>query len=403
MVYGVYMTSLVGTTSTQSRVKRPLPPGWNAEVINRKAVGEKWRVTNGTGRTFFHNINCTWVFDQGGPVLGYTSKSNPDTKDLLTIVSDAERAGLFGPGAVASQVERQAGDKLLEIVGDYILGTNLQLRWLANGSDACDAAVRLARAFTGRTEFVTTGYHGSSLLFSHAPQNAGIPDVYTAQRVEVPWGDSQALTKALTTGRDKACYIVEVPSEDEDAQSFLNYARALCDRTGALFILDEVVTGFRLAIGGAAETYGVKPDIACYGKAMSNGRGISAVVGADQILDLLLESVFYSNTYNGDPYNCAHVLGTLLTLESLGDELYGQLWGLGDELRLELNKSGVVCVGHGPRTVLVGADYKELSSELVKAGFVVDRPNYISWPHTLNHVKRTGLAIRRILDSWDEE
>ena len=282
-------------------------------------------------------------------------------------------------------------------------GDEIRIRFLANGSDACDASVRLARSFTGRGTFVSTGYHGSSAIFGHAPQNGGIPDAYTDGRVDVKWGDSQALAIALETGEPKACYIVEAPSEDEDAQSFLTYARILCDRAGALLIFDEVVTGFRLALGGAAETYGVKPDIACYGKAMSNGRGISAVVGSNDIMALLIDCVFYSNTYNGDPYNCAHVLGTLLTLESLGDELYGQLWGLGDELRKEMNKSGLTCVGHGPRTALVGADYTELSNELVKAGFVVDRPNYISWAHTRNHVKRTGSAIRKVLDSWDGE
>lgn len=397
------MTSLVGTTSTQSRVKRPLPPGWQAEVISRKAVGEKWQVTNGVGRKFFHNINCTWVFDQGGPILGYTSKSNPATKDLLSIVSDTERAGLFGPGAVVSKVERQASDTLIDLVGPFIQGTDLRMRWLANGSDACDAAVRLARAHTGRDSFVSTGYHGSSICFGHEPQNGGIPESYTKERIDVPWGDSQALSLAIETGPAKACYIVEVPSEDQDAQSFLTHAKILCDRTGTLLVIDEVVTGFRLAIGGAAETYGVKPDIACYGKAMSNGRGISAVVGSDRILEAFLDRVFYSNTYNGDPYNCAHVLGTLLTMESLGEELFGQLWGLGDELRLELNKSGVTCVGHGPRTALVGADYTELSAELVKEGFIVNQPNYTSWVHTLNHVKRTGSAIRKILDSWDIE
>jgi glutamate-1-semialdehyde aminotransferase len=393
------MTVLVGSTSTQSRVKRPLPPGWQVEVIGRKAVGEKWKVIDAEGREFFHNINCTWVFDQGGPVLGYTSKSNPETKDLLAVVSDAERAGLFGPGSVATQFERQAADKLTELVGDYILGNSHKMRWLANGSDACDAAVRLSRAYTGRDAFVTTGYHGSSAIFSHKPQNAGIPESYTVSRVGVPWGDSDALARALETGPPKSCYIVEVPSEDEDAQSFLTYARALCDRAGTLLVLDEVVTGFRLAMGGAAETYGVKPDIACYGKAMSNGRGISAVVARQDISDLLLDRVFYSNTYNGDPYNCAHVLGTLLTMEQLGDELFGQLWGLGDELRLEMNKSGVTCVGHGPRTALVGSDYTELSQALAREGFIVNRPNYTSWAHNLNHVKRTGAAIRLALSS----
>ncbi len=397
------MSSLVGTTSTQSRVKRPIPPTWSSvEVISRKAVGEKWRVTDDEGNQFLHNINCTWVFDQGGPVLGYTTKSNPHTKDLLTVVGEAEAQGLYGPGAVASQLERQAADKLVELVGHNLRcgSGEPKLRWLANGSDACDAAVRLARAHTGREDFVTTGYHGSSLLFSHEPQNEGTPEGYHAYRSEVKWGDSQALSVAFETGPPKSCYIVEVPSEDEDAQSFLQHARRLCDKTGALLIIDEVVTGFRLAMGGAAEVYNVESDITCYGKAMSNGRGISAVVGDEEYLERLLDRVFYSNTYNGDPYNCAHVLGTLMSMELLGSELWGHLWELGDELRLGLRKAGLTCVGHGPRTALVGADYMELSQELVARGIVLDRPNYISYAHTQGHIKKTVKAVKQILDSW---
>lgn len=363
-------------------------------------MGEKWRVTDNAGHQFLHNINCTWVFDQGGPVLGYTCKNNPATQDLLSIVSDAERNGLYGPGAVSSQLERQAADTLIRLVGDYIRGDTLKLRFLANGSDACDAAVRLARAHTKRDSFVSTGYHGSSLLFSHEPQNAGIPDDYTRTRTDIGWADSQALVEALETGAPKACYILEVPSEDEDAQSFLQYARRLCDKTGTMLVLDEVVTGFRLAAGGAAEVYKVKPDIACYGKAMSNGRAISAVVADRSIADLLLDKVFYSNTYNGDPYNCAHVLGSLMTMEVLGAELWGTLWELGDELRLGLRKAGLTCVGHGPRTALVGADYTELSQELVARGIMLDRPNYITYAHTQGHVKKTIKAVNDILASW---
>ncbi len=133
---------------------------------------------------------------------------------------------------------------------------------------------------------------------------------------------------------------------------------------------------------------------------MSNGRAISAVVADAEIANLLLSRVFYSNTYNGDPYNCAHVLGTLMTMEVLGDELWGHLWGLGDELRLELRKAGLTCVGHGPRTALVGADYTELSQELVRHGIILNRPNYATWAHTLSHVKRTVKAVKDILAGW---
>jgi len=397
---------LIGNTSTQSRVKRPLPDGWDrVEVISRRGISEKW-VVRADGKHRIHRIHCTWVLDQGGPVLGYTGKNNPLTTEIISQVALAENAGLYGPGAVGSRLEREAAEILIDIVGPYIRsgGEDIVVRWLANGSDACDAAIRLARAVTGRDHFVSTGYHGSSIVFSHEPQNHGIPRTVGAARTDVPWGDAQALAVALGSGKPKAAYIVEVPSNDEDARSFLTHARRLCDKAGALLILDEVVTGFRLALGGAAQLYGVTPDIACYGKAMSNGRAISAVVTRRSIGEYLLDRVFYSNTYNGDPYNCAHVIGTLMTLQMMNDELYSHLWDLGDLLRDGLNEAGVKCIGHGPRAAVVAptdlADF--LSKGLVPRGIVLHRPNYITMAHVTRHVKTTLRHVREIVDKYQE-
>ena len=89
-----------------------------------------------------------------------------------------------------------------------------------------------------------------------------------------------------------------------------------------------------------------------------------------------------------------------MTMEVMGAELWGHLWELGDELRLGLRKAGVTCVGHGPRTALIGADYTELSQELVARGIMLNRPNYVALPHTQNHVKRTVGAVKQVLDSW---
>ena len=393
------MSYLTGGASTQSRANRPLPPGWDVAAVKRWGCSEEWLVTCGD-RQWEHLIDVTWTFCQGGPVLGYTGKRNPHVRTVLQVVAKAEAEGMLGPTSVVSFLERQAAEKLVELVGPHVGSPRdgKLVRWLGNGSDACDCAVRLARAYTGRTPFISIGYHGSSQLFAHKPQDAGVPGDITKWRTDVGFGDSHALAVEMTAV-NQACVIVEVPSEDEDAQSFLRYCRELCDRTGTLLVFDEVVTGFRLCLGGAAELYHVRPDIACYGKAMSNGRGVSAVVGPERIMELLRERVFYSNTYNGDPYNCAHVLGTLITLQAKPD-IYTHLWDVGKALKGGLNSLGLNCVGHAPRTAITPRDEAWLGvcRRAVKKGVVMDRPFYASMCHGKKEVKMTLDVVEEVLD-----
>jgi len=346
--------------------------------VRRTAVGETWWVD---GR--LHDVAVTWTFDQGGPVLGYTSWDNPLTVPILHTVSDY---GMLGPGSVVSSAERDAARALVGVVGPFLRSDDPRVRFLANGSDACDAAVRLARYATGRVNFASVGYHGSSTLFAHPPQDGGVPA--TVHRVDIEFGDVGGL---VGLAGDEACLVLELPSSD-DNREVLRACRAWCDRTGALLVLDELVTGFRLALGGAAEFYGVRPDLACYGKAMSNGRGVAALVGDARLLDPLADRVFYSNTFNGDPYNCAHVVGTLTQLRSHADRLYGDLWQTGHQLFVGLRSVGVPVVGDSPRSALAFPDpdaHRRFCAECVRRGVVLDRPNYASWAHQGWHVDRT--------------
>ena len=155
--------------------------------------------------------------------------------------------------------------------GYWLIG-HIMLRWRIK---ICilRKPLRLARAATRRNKFVSIGYHGSSVLFAHRPQNRGVPKVIQDDRIDVEFGDMNAIKEI----EDKiAAVIVEVPGEDERAQFFLWDLRRYCDDNGAVLILDDIVTGFRLALGGAGEHYKVNADLVCLGKAMANGRGISA-------------------------------------------------------------------------------------------------------------------------------
>ena len=393
------MSRLVAGSSTQSRARRPIPAGWRPQVIARGGVWEQWRVHN-AGATFDHKIDVSWVMDQGGPILGYTGGRTEFAAEHMRRIRKLTARGMYGPGAVASELEEQAAELLCDIVGARLVGgkkTQL-VRWLANGGDACDCAIRVARAYTEREHFVSIGYHGPSVLFAHLPQRAGVPDWCYRGRVDVEFGDTQALAHAANN-YGLAAVIVEVPPLDDDARSFLHEVRRLCSWNGALFILDEVVTGFRLELGGAAEVYDLLPDMACYGKALSNGRGISALVARSELMELLAEEVFYSNTYNGDPYNCAHVIATLELLRENHEDVYGHLWGIGNALIAGLSGIGVPCGGTAPRSVLLWPDdqRREFCAKLVPLGIMADRPNYTSMAHTIDSVSATVDAARKAL------
>ena len=388
------MAKLVAHGSTQSRARRPLPEGWHPQVIRRSGVSEVWEVD---GRE--HGINCTWVLDQGGPILGFTAQTNRQSIPVLRYVNYAIKKGLWGPGSVASKLEYETADLLCEILEKYLtdLSGDLAVRWFANGSDSCDAAVRIARAATRRKKFVSIGYHGSSVLFAHKPQNKGVPKAITDDRIDLEWGDLEGLNAV----EDKiACVIVEVPSVDDDAATILKKYKWFCHDNDAIFIMDEMVTGFRLALGGAAEHYSIEPDMACYGKALGNGRGISALVGWPKLMNLLEDKVFYSNTFNGDPLNLAFVKGTLLHLANQGDAVYSYIWKLGENLRTAMNDAGVKMIGHAPRMDMKFSSEKKrrnFCAEMVRKGIVVDRPYYVSTAHNDSHVELTAGLAREVL------
>ena len=389
---GAEMDRLIGGASTQSRCRRPIPEGWNPQVVKRSGVTEAWLV-NGKVKSML-----TYVFDQGGPLLGYSSRMNRYSKPVLLEVERAIKNGMLGPGSVASQYEYETTDLICDILAPYLTDGKgeLAVRWLANGSDILDCSLRLARAITRRNKYISIGYHGSSIVFAHEPQNKGVPSYIYKDRIDMDFGDFEALENI----DDKvSCIIVEVPSEDAVAEDFLKACRKFCDDTGAIFILDELVTGFRLGIGGAAQRYDVKPDLACYGKAMSNGRGIAALLGWPKIMNQLVDKVFYSNTFNGDPLNLAFVKGTLNYLRT-HEYIYEHIWEMGEKLRNMMESAGIEMVGHAPRMdMAMPYDKKryDFCVECVRRGVVINRPFYIALPLKDKHLEQTAEAVEECM------
>src|SRR6185503_19590199 len=142
-----------------------------------------------------------------------------------------------------------------------------------------------------------------------------------------PFGDLAALDAAL--GPHVAAVIMEIPGS-EPPEGYLQAAIDRAHSCGALFVLDEIVTGFRYALGGAQERYGIRPDLACFGKGMANGFPLAAVVGTADAMRAF-ERIFFSMTYSGETVSLAAALATLKLLQE--EPVIERLWALGTELR----------------------------------------------------------------------
>lgn len=214
-------------------------------------------------------------------------------------VTDAARAA-FAPATARTALYHPVEVELAEIIVDQVPCAECVL-FAKNGSDACTAAVRLARTVTSRPIIVSSGYHGfGDWCVADDPAVAGFPDGFKGHVASVALNDCEALAAAFERhSGNVAGLIVEPAHRLLPDPRFLAACRALTDAQGAVLIFDEVVTAFRLDLGGAQNHFGVVPDLACLGKAMSNGFPISALVGRRDLMQAL-ERSFFSMTFMHD-------------------------------------------------------------------------------------------------------
>jgi len=233
------------------------------------------------------------------------------------------------------------------------------VRFGKNGSDATSGAVRLARAFTGRDVIACCGYHGwQDWFIGTTTRDLGVPKATQELTRVFGYNDLRSLERIFDEHPGRVAAVVMEPvGVEPPAPGFLEAVRDLAQRQGALLVFDEIVTGFRLALGGAQERFGVVPDLACFGKGMSNGFPLAALVGRREIM-ALLEEVFFSFTAGGEAVALAACLATLEKVERLN--VVHHLWRQGAVLRDRFNERAgsaglgalVRCVGLDPRTVV---------------------------------------------------
>ena len=312
-----------------------MPGGVNSPVRAMRQIGREpvfiesaagCRMTGADGRTYID-----WVGSWGPMILGH---ADPAVLDAVRLA--ASRGTSFG-AATEAEVE------LAEAVVDRIPSVEM-IRMTSSGTEAAMAAVRLARAITGRETIVkfAGAYHGHSdaLLVDAGsgfatlgiPASPGIPASAVAGTVVVDWNDREAVASALSDHGVAALLVEPVPANMgviPPDDGFLDHLRRLCDRHGTMLVFDEVITGFRVSRGGAQELYSVEPDLTIMGKVIGGGLPAAALGGPRSHLEQLAPSgdVYQAGTLSGNPVAVAAGLATLRQLDREAYRRLGELTG----------------------------------------------------------------------------
>jgi len=368
----------------------------------------------GLGKDFY--AVSTYLEQTSNIIINLDVKNR--TKDVIDWISGLG-ANLYGhnhPGiieAIESQVnkglnfsivhklEYEVAELLVTKVGGRVPGwdsDNLQVRFMKTGTDACSAAVRLARAITNKTSILSFGYHGWSDAFvAGTPPAHGIPVDYKRNLIQsFKYGDKESLAVALQATRGNvAAIIVEHPPDTSVAEKeWYAHLREVCDEIGALLIVDEVVTGLRWGMGGVCEMYDIHPDIVCYGKALGGGLALSAVMAPQEYMSWFSRNdpVFVSSTQFGETLPLATAK---YVLESWDEKKALYVWKMGkalmNGLRDNFNDHAYI-YGHGCRS-LFGFQHEAFRAFFIHGmmdrGILINRPNFATLAHTKEHVSDT--------------
>ncbi len=290
------------------------------------------------------------------------------------------------------------------------------VRFGKSGSDALTAAVRAARARTGRSHLLVAGYHGwHDWYVGSTTRNRGVPAEVAALTSTFAYNDLESLAAALEARRGQVAAVVLEPSGlDTPDEGYLQGVVDLARSAGAVSVFDEVITGFRLAPGGARERYGVVPDLSCYGKALGNGMPVSAVAGSWDVMGAF-EDVFFSMTHGGETLSLAAAAavldavadGTVLAgVREVGSRMLDGLQELVDTHGL---RDRVRIGGEPPRSVVAfaGADHLVVRSWvqqcLIRNGCLFNGSMFICARHTIEEVEQALAAFDEAFKALAEQ
>ncbi|MCY3553928.1 MAG: aspartate aminotransferase family protein [Gemmatimonadetes bacterium] len=400
-----------------------LPPEANL-VVTR---GEGAKIYDTAGKTYID-----FLLGSGPMILGH---AHPEVVDAVT--RQVARGTTF-------MALNEPAIELAERVADAS-PCGEKVRLVITGSESMQFALRAARAFTGRDRCLRFegGWHGVSDAALHGartlepgaypatlPDGGGIPRSWSADMLAVPFNDVERATEIVERHHDELAAIVIEPLQRciLPRPGFFEAMRALCDQYGIVLIFDEIVTGFRMAWGGAQERYGVTADLATYGKTISGGYPLAAMCGRADVMDVMNgwrpaddpKRVIASGTFNGYPVGAVAGLATLDVLERPGT--YERLFAMGDRITREITAMGarhsvpLLVGGEGPVLQVLFTDEREIVDygsmfradkqkayvfgvEMIKRGLFVSpyEKIYLSLVHTDGHIDRLLESAEEVL------
>jgi glutamate-1-semialdehyde 2,1-aminomutase len=411
--------SLAGGVSSPFRVKAPVP------LYFRNGCGARLEDVDG-------NEYIDYVLAWGPMILGY--------RHPAIVEAVRRQAELPADYGAQHELEFLVSEQVCKLMPCAEL-----VAFTSSGSEACQIAFRLARAFTGRELILKFEghYHGwmDGALVSYKPGLKQVGERMEPNRVAgsrgqvanavenfavAPWNDMDALERVVDAHQDRIAAVAMEPVLCNSGcilpcSGYLQAVRDLCTRRGILLLFDEVITGFRLALGGAQEFYGVLPDLATFGKAVGGGAPLSGVAGRREILMQMFEGVVFGGSFNGNPVSMASSHATLTELARDNGAALAHARAMGEQLmtgiRDIVRRNGVPALvsGFGPafaihftgRTELI--DYRDTLADdtallqrflyrALQEGLhvVPDGRMYVSCAHTSRDIDETLARLEAV-------
>lgn len=413
-----------------------IPGGVNSPVRAFGSVGATPFITSrGEGACLYDvdgNRYVDYVQSWGPMILGHAHS------DVIKAVRDAAGRGTSFGAASRGEIE------LAAMVIDRMPWIE-KLRLVSSGTEACMTAARIARGATGRDIIVKFDgcYHGhsdaflvkagSGLATGGLPASGGVPEAMTEATVSIPYNDTEAVEEVFRKkGRKIAAVIVEPVAANmgvvPPSLAYLETLRTITRDHDALLIFDEVITGFRVAPGGAAELFTIRPDLVCLGKILGGGMPIGAVGGRADLMDQLapLGPIYQAGTLSGNPVSVAAGLATLQTLNDrsiyvslneYADELIGSVTELADKHGIPLKANRVRSLftfffsDHEVYDFASAQDtdmerYAAFFRGLLERGIFIAPSGFEAWfvstAHSAEHRDQTIAAIDQVLKEMAE-
>lgn len=345
-------------SQTFSKSKTQYPEGLSPLFLEKGKGGRVWDIDGNE----YVDLVCGLL----PVVLGYC---DPDVDKA--IVKQLSNGITF---SLPSKLETILAEKLIEIIPSAEM-----VRFGKNGSDVTAAAIRLARAYTGKNHVIALGYHGwQDWYISATTRNKGIPSEVEKYTHRLPYNDKKAMADVFNQYSDDiAAVILEPMNTDNPIDGYLEFLREMCDKHETVLVFDEIITGFRYSLGGAQELFNVTPDLSCFGKGMGNGMPISAVVGKAEIMEEM-EEIFFSGTFGGETLSIAAAIAVIDKMQN--ENVIESLWDKGEFLSVEVNKlikqyglsAAISLKGKAPWIILNFQDYGDWNGFEIKTLYILE-------------------------------